>query len=59
VQLKKLLTDDQSLAEEVSRWLEQGKAAGNTVTVSGDRNIAIGGYAKGNTFVTGDQQVKS
>src|SRR6185295_18313526 len=24
VQLKKLLTGDQSLAEEVSRWLEQG-----------------------------------
>ena len=58
-QLKKLLTDDESLAEEVSRWLEQGKAAGNTVTVSGERNIAIGGDAKGNTFVTGDQQVKS
>jgi len=58
-QLRKLLTEDQSLAEEVSRWLEQGKAAGNTVTVSGERNIAIGGDAKGNTFVTGDQQVKS
>jgi hypothetical protein len=59
VQLRKLLTEDQSLAEEVSRWLEQGKAAGNTVTVSGERNIAIGGDAKGNTFVTGNQQVKS
>jgi hypothetical protein len=58
-QLKKLLTEDRSLAEEVSRWLGQGKAAGNTVTVSGERNIAIGGDAKGNTFVTGDQQVKS
>jgi len=58
-QLKKLLTEDQSLAEEVSRWLEQGKAAGNTVSVSGERNIAIGGDAKGNTFVTGDHQAKS
>ena len=28
VQLRKLLTEDQSLADEVSRWLEQGKAAG-------------------------------
>jgi hypothetical protein len=54
VQLKKLLTEDQSLAEEVSGWLEQGKAAGNTVTVSGERNVAIGGDAKGNTIVTGD-----
>jgi hypothetical protein len=59
VQLKKLLTEDQSLAEEVSRWLEQGKAAGITVTASGDRSVAIGGDAKGNTFVTGDRQVKS
>lgn len=59
VQLKKLLTEDQSLAEEVSRWLDQGKAAGNNVTVSGERNIAIGGDAKGNTFVTGNQKVKS
>lgn len=58
-QLKKLLTEDQSLAEEVSRWLQQSEAAGNTVTVSGERNIAIGGDAKGNTFVTGNEQVKS
>ena len=58
-QLKKLLTEDQSLAEEVSRWLEQSKAAGNTVTASGERSVAIGGHAKGNTFVTGDRQVKS
>ena len=60
LQLKKLLTEDQSLAEEVSRWLEQGKAAGITVTASGDRSVAIGGDAKGNTIVTGDQnKVKS
>jgi len=58
VQLKKLLTEDQSLAKEVSRWLEQGKAAGNTVTASGERSVAIGGDVKGSTFVTGDQQVK-
>jgi len=60
VQLKKLLTEDQSLAEEVSRWLEQGKTAGITVTASGERSIAIGGDAKGNTIVTGDRnKVKS
>src|SRR6476659_8387579 len=40
--LRKLLTEDQSLAEEVSRLLEQGKAAGNTVTASGERSVAIG-----------------
>ena len=54
VQLKKLLTEDQSLAEEVSRLLEQGKAAGLTVTASGDRSVAIGGNFQG-TINTGDQ----
>ena len=60
VQLKKLLTEDQSLAEEVSRWLEQGKAAGIIVTASGERSVAIGGDVKGSTIVTGDRnKVKS
>ncbi len=54
-QLKKLLTEDQSLAEEVGRWLEQGKAAGINVSVSGDRNVAIGGSITGSTIITGDQ----
>lgn len=53
-QLRKLLTEDQSLAEEVSRWLEQSKAAGNVVTASGDRSVAIGGNFQG-TINTGDQ----
>ena len=60
MQLKKLLTEDQSLAEEVSRWLDQGKAAGITVTASGERSVPIGGNVKGSTIVTGDQnKVKS
>ena len=54
-QLRKLLTEDQSLAEEVSRWLDQGKTAGITVTASGERSVAIGGDAKGNTIITGDR----
>ena len=55
--LRKLLTEDQSLAEEVSRWLEQGKAAGITVTASGERSVAIGGDVKGSTIVTGDGNI--
>lgn len=55
MQLKKLLTEDQSLAEEVRRWVEHGKAAGITVTASGDRSVAIGGDVKGNTIVTGNR----
>ena len=59
-QLRKLLTEDQSLAEEVSQWLDQGKAAGITVTASGERSVAIGGDVKGSTIITGDQnKVKS
>jgi hypothetical protein len=60
VQLKKLLTEDQSLAEEVSRWLEQGKAAGINVSAIGERSVAIGGNVNSSTIVTGDQtKVKS
>lgn len=55
LQLFKLLTEDQSLAEEVSRWLEQGKAAGITVVASGDRSVAIGGDVIGGSINTGDQ----
>lgn len=60
VQLKKLLTEDQSLAEEVGHWLEQGKAAGINVFAAGDRSVAIGGNVNSSTIVTGDQnKVKS
>lgn len=60
VQLKKLLTEDQSFAEEVSRLLEQGKAAGINVSAIAERSVAIGGGVTGSTIVTGDQnKVKS
>jgi hypothetical protein len=51
-QFKKLLAEDQSLAEEVSRQLE---AAGINVSASGDRSVAIGGDVTGTTIVTGDR----
>jgi len=54
-QFKKLLEADQSLAEEVSGWLEQGKAAGISVTASGERSVAIGGNVIGGTINTGDK----
>jgi hypothetical protein len=53
-QLKKLLTEDQSLAEDVSRWLEQGKVAGINVSTIGERNVAIGRDFTG-SIITGDQ----
>ena len=55
VQLEKLLAEDQTFADEVSHWLQQGKAEGNTVTASGERSVAIGGDVKDSTIVTGDQ----
>ena len=55
VQLKKLLTEDQSLAQEVNRWLEKGKAEGVNVSATGERSVAIGGNVKGTTIITGDQ----
>ena len=59
VQLRKLLTEDQSLAEEVSRWLDQGKAAGINVSATGERSVAIGDV-KSSTIVIGDHnKVKS
>ena len=51
-QFKKLLAEDQSLAEEVSRQLE---AVGINVSASGDRSVAIGGDVTGTTIVTGDR----
>jgi hypothetical protein len=58
-QLRKLLTEDQSLAEEVSRWLDQGKAAGINVSATGERSVAIGDV-KSSTIVIGDHnKVKS
>ena len=59
-QLKKLLIEDQSLAEEVSRWLDTGRAAGINVSATGERSVAIGGDINSSTIVTGDQnKVKS
>jgi len=54
-QLKKVFTEDQSLAQEVSRWLDQGKVAGINVSAAGERSVAIGGEIKSSTIVTGDQ----
>jgi len=55
LQLKKLLAEDDSLAQELARLLEQARTAGQTVIASGDRSVAIGGNVSGSVIVAGDK----
>jgi hypothetical protein len=57
LQLKKLLAEDQALAQELARLLPRSGPAGQTVIASGDRSVAIGGSVNGSVIVTGDQNV--
>lgn len=54
LQLRKLLSEDQALAAEIARLWDEAKAAGVTVTASGNRSVAIGGSVSGSTIITGD-----
>jgi len=54
LQLKKLLAEDDSLAQELARLLPQSGPAGQTVIASGERSVAIGRDASGNVIITGD-----
>jgi hypothetical protein len=55
LQLKKLLAEDEPLAQELARLLPQSGPAGQTVIASGDRSVAIGGDVTGSVIVTGDR----
>ena len=55
LQLKKLLSEDQSLTEEITRLWTEAQAAGVTVMASGERSVAIEGDVSGSTIITGDQ----
>jgi hypothetical protein len=55
LQLKKLLAEDQALAQELPRLLSQTRPAGQTVIASGSRSVAIGGNVSGSVIVTGDR----
>jgi hypothetical protein len=55
LELEDLLKKYPELASELARELEDAKAAGVTVTASGERNIAVGGSVTGSTLTTGDQ----
>jgi hypothetical protein len=56
-QLKKLLTEDAELANEITKLWQQAQASGIatvTVTASGERSVAVGGNVSGSYIVTGD-----
>lgn len=60
LQLEKLLGEDRALASQIAGLYEEAKAAGGVKqTVTGDRNVTVGGSVSGSTIITGDQnQVK-
>lgn len=59
VQLKKLLSADPALAQELARVWEQAEADRVVVSVIGDRSVGIGGSVTGSTIITGDNSTAS
>lgn len=55
LQVKKLLTDDRSLAEEIAGLWDETRVARVTVIASGQRSVATGGDVSGSSIITGDQ----
>ncbi len=59
LQLKKILAEDEKLADEVSRMWQEAKASNVKAIARGERSVAIGGNVSGSVIVTGDSnQVK-
>ncbi len=55
LQIKKLLTEDPALAQELTQLWEKAPAEVRTVVAVGERSVAIGGDAPGNIIITGDR----
>jgi hypothetical protein len=57
VQLRKLLTEDETLAQELRQVLESRESAAGSIEVSasGERSVAVGGSVQGSTIITGNQ----
>jgi hypothetical protein len=55
LQLKKLLADDAGLRQDLERLLREAERHGvTTVSITGDRNIAVTGNIDRGTLITGD-----
>ncbi len=55
LQIKKLLTEDPALAQELAQIWEKAPAEVRTVVAAGERAVAIGGNVTGSVIVTGDR----
>ncbi len=56
VQLRKILTEDPGLAQELRSVLQSSERSGSVdVTAAGERSVAVGGSVQGSTIITGDQ----
>jgi hypothetical protein len=56
LQVRKILVEDNNLAQELASWLVEAEQAGVRITVaSGDRSVAIGGEVTGSSIITGDR----
>jgi hypothetical protein len=55
LQLKRLFTEDKSLAEEIFALQKEAQKAGVNVAAIGERSVAIGGNVSGTTIITGDR----
>ena len=54
-EIARALAEDQALAQELARLLEQVRPAGQTVIASGKRSVAVGGDVSGSVIITGDR----
>ncbi len=53
-EIARALEEDPTLLTEIAGLVAELKPAGNIVTASGSRSVAIGGDASGNIIITGD-----
>ncbi len=57
LQLKKLLAENEVLANDLSELLKQAPSVPSQITQVGDRNVVVGGSVHGNFIVTGDRNI--
>ncbi|HEX8177778.1 MAG TPA: hypothetical protein VF543_22005 [Pyrinomonadaceae bacterium] len=59
LQLRKLLIEDKSFAEELTSMMSEFNVSNVNVVASGERSVATGGDLIGSTIITGDQKGKT